>query len=221
MARNKHPEETVEKILTVSKRLFAARGYAHTTLADIMAATGMSKGAFYHHFKSKEDVYDRICNQYYDQQEWMRNGTKFPGKNALEKMRGLFFFLLSDPTKLNLDQISASIVLNPRLLLLVILSTLRDAAPLVAELIQEGNQDGSIQVAQPKEMAESFMLLINVWLGNFHGTRMDFEGKLSFLQSFTNAMGLPLFDVKLIDAALRYYDCIIALPTSPSSQAQG
>lgn len=46
MARNKHPEETVEKILSVSRRLFAERGYEHTTIADIVAATGMSKGAF-------------------------------------------------------------------------------------------------------------------------------------------------------------------------------
>ena len=99
MARNKHPEETVEKILSVSRRLFAERGYEHTTIADIVAATGMSKGAFYHHFKSKEDVYDRITDQYYESKDWMRDATKFPGRNALEKMRGLFGFLLSDPAK--------------------------------------------------------------------------------------------------------------------------
>lgn len=32
MARNKYPEETVEKILDVAERLLAERGYEHTTM---------------------------------------------------------------------------------------------------------------------------------------------------------------------------------------------
>ena len=56
MARNKHPEETVAKILDVSMRLFTEQGYEHTTIQDIVDALGMSKGAIYHHFKSKEDI---------------------------------------------------------------------------------------------------------------------------------------------------------------------
>ena len=45
MARNKHPEETVAKILDVSMRLFTEQGYEHTTIQDIVDALGMSKGA--------------------------------------------------------------------------------------------------------------------------------------------------------------------------------
>ena len=59
MARNKYPEETVKKILDVSHRLFREKGYDHTTIQDITDALGMSKGAVYHHFKSKEDILDR------------------------------------------------------------------------------------------------------------------------------------------------------------------
>ena len=32
VARNKYPEETVEKILDVAERLFAGRGYEHATM---------------------------------------------------------------------------------------------------------------------------------------------------------------------------------------------
>ena len=35
MARNKHPEETVAKILDVSMRLFTEQGYEHTTIQDL------------------------------------------------------------------------------------------------------------------------------------------------------------------------------------------
>ena len=40
MARNKHPEETVEKILAVSAKLFMEKGYEHTTLQDIIDNLG-------------------------------------------------------------------------------------------------------------------------------------------------------------------------------------
>ena len=35
MARNKHPEETVNQILNVAYRLFMEKGYEHTSIQDI------------------------------------------------------------------------------------------------------------------------------------------------------------------------------------------
>ena len=57
MARNKYPELTVEKILEVSQRLFLEKGYEQTTIQDIVDNLGgLTKGAVYHHFKSKEEI---------------------------------------------------------------------------------------------------------------------------------------------------------------------
>ena len=57
MARNKHPEETVNLILDVAFRLFMEQGYDHTSIQDIIDNLGgLSKGAIYHHFKSKEEI---------------------------------------------------------------------------------------------------------------------------------------------------------------------
>ena len=57
MARNKHPEETVNLIVSVAFRQFMEKGYEHTSIQDIIDNLGgMSKGAIYHHFKSKEDI---------------------------------------------------------------------------------------------------------------------------------------------------------------------
>ena len=81
MARNKHPEETVAKILDVSMRLFTEQGYEHTTIQDIVDALGMSKGAIYHHFKSKEDILDRINDRYYENLEWF-SPPSFPAGTA-------------------------------------------------------------------------------------------------------------------------------------------
>ena len=64
MARNKYPEETVEKILQASRRLFLEKGYEQTTIQDIVDQLGgLTKGAIYHHFKSKEDIMDALGNR--------------------------------------------------------------------------------------------------------------------------------------------------------------
>ena len=42
MARNKYPEETVQKILDVSRTLFREKGYDHTTIQDIVNGSGLS-----------------------------------------------------------------------------------------------------------------------------------------------------------------------------------
>lgn len=64
MARIKHPEETVNLILTVAFRLFMKKGYEHTSIQNIIDhLSGLSKGAIYHHFKSKEDIFAAITDR--------------------------------------------------------------------------------------------------------------------------------------------------------------
>ena len=54
MARNKHPEETINLILEVASRLFIEKGYEHTSIQDIINNLGgLSKGAIYHHLNQK------------------------------------------------------------------------------------------------------------------------------------------------------------------------
>lgn len=57
MARNKYPEETYQLILDVSTRLFFEKGYERTSLQDIIDGLGgLTKGAIYYHFHSKEEI---------------------------------------------------------------------------------------------------------------------------------------------------------------------
>ena len=65
MARNKYPEVTVEKILEVSQRLFMEKGYDNTTIQDIVNELGgLTKGAIYHHFKSKEEIINALGDSF-------------------------------------------------------------------------------------------------------------------------------------------------------------
>jgi len=46
-----------ERILEVAGRQFRERGYDAVTVSDVMKAAGMTHGAFYGHFKSKEELF--------------------------------------------------------------------------------------------------------------------------------------------------------------------
>ena len=50
-------EETRSKIIVSAVKLFSAKGYNIASVDDICADAGISKGAFYHHFKSKQDLF--------------------------------------------------------------------------------------------------------------------------------------------------------------------
>lgn len=63
MARNKYPEETVKLILDVATHLFVEKGYDATSLQDIINETKLSKGAIYHHFSSKEEIFEAIFHR--------------------------------------------------------------------------------------------------------------------------------------------------------------
>ena len=76
MARNKYPEETVEKILTAARRLFLEKGYEKTTIQDIVDQLGgLTKGAVYHHFKSKEEIMNALTTKmFFDDTPSRRSG---------------------------------------------------------------------------------------------------------------------------------------------------
>lgn len=54
---------TRQMIMDEAKRLFSVHGYHETSLGDILNACGLTKGAFYHHFKTKEELAVEILDQ--------------------------------------------------------------------------------------------------------------------------------------------------------------
>ena len=70
MARNNHPEETVSLILDVASRLFMEKGYEYTSIQDIIDNLGgLSKGAIYHHFRSKENILIAVTDRMTEESE--------------------------------------------------------------------------------------------------------------------------------------------------------
>jgi len=52
-----------EKIVHESLKLFSLKGFLSTSMNDILEAAGTSKGGFYNHFSSKEDLFFKVLDQ--------------------------------------------------------------------------------------------------------------------------------------------------------------
>ncbi|MDR1181387.1 MAG: TetR/AcrR family transcriptional regulator [Bacteroidales bacterium] len=57
-------KDTKEHIVKTAFLLFLQKSYKAVTLKDIISTTGLSNGAFYHHFKSKEQLFKEVVETY-------------------------------------------------------------------------------------------------------------------------------------------------------------
>ena len=197
MARNKYPEVTVERILDVSQRLFWEKGYENTTIQDIVDELGgLTKGAVYHHFKSKEEIMDAVGDRMFFSNnpfEAVRGRTDL---NGLQKLQEAVRLNQSDQERVRLTAQSIPIAKSPRLLQEMIVSNRKVLTPYFLELIEEGNRDGSMHTDYPREIAELLPLLTSLWLlpSVYPASREQMKRKFLFLGEMLEKMGVPLMD---------------------------
>ncbi len=73
-------EETRSRILDAAGELFAEHGYGATRVADICARAGVTKGAFYHHFESKQAVFLELRDRWLAPLEAQLTLARNPGE---------------------------------------------------------------------------------------------------------------------------------------------
>jgi TetR/AcrR family transcriptional regulator, acrAB operon repressor len=93
--------ETRGSIISAALRLFAERGFASASIAEITEAAGITKGAIYWHFDSKDALFEAILGQIRDDwQEAVRNPLERES-DPLRKIELLFdqyaLFLKREP----------------------------------------------------------------------------------------------------------------------------
>ena len=80
-----HKQETRNRILRSARRLFNRRGFAEVTINEIMAEAGLTRGGFYKHFTSKDDLYSEALVQFTCKdppEEWQRKHVDPCAKGA-------------------------------------------------------------------------------------------------------------------------------------------
>lgn len=209
--RNKYPEITVEKILNVAQRLFLEKGYDNTTIQDIVDhLDGLSKGAVYHHFKSKEEIMDAVGDRMFLANNPFEVVRQRSDLNALEKLREAIRLNQSDEARTDMTIQAIPLTRNPRLLVEMIESNRRILTPYYLELLEEGNRDGSLHTKYAKEIAELLPLLTSLWLlpSVFPATTQEMKHKFYFLGEMLEKMGVPLMDDSIYALVDQFFDKI-------------
>ena len=208
MARNKYPEITVEKILDAAQRLFLEKGYDNTTIQDIVDELGgLTKGAVYHHFKSKEEIMDAVGDRMFRENNPFEAVMGQKDLNGLEKLREMVRVNQSDRARQDMNIQSMPILKNPRVLAGMIEANRKELTPDFERLIEDGCRDGSIHTEYGKELAELIPLLTSLWLAPtvFPSTAEGMLKKFRFIREMLEKMGMPVIDDEIMKMAEEYF----------------
>jgi AcrR family transcriptional regulator len=89
-------KSTREHIVEAADRLFYRNGYEHTSFSDIADAVQISRGNFYHHFKTKDEILDAVIETRLAHTQQMLERWELEGSIPADRIRGFIHILISN-----------------------------------------------------------------------------------------------------------------------------
>lgn len=160
-------ENTRELILEVASGLFMTKGYEKTRISDIInGLDGLTKGAVYHYFDSKEDIFNEVVKRIGYQNKAIFDEIKYAKDlNGREKISKLISVAIGNTNMDVITSISPNLTDNPKLLASFFKQMQEMTIPeYFLPIIYEGIKDGSIKSEYPQELAELIAVMLNIWL---------------------------------------------------------
>ncbi len=113
--REQHVEATRQALLAAARRRFGTVGFAGTSLDEVAADAGVTKGALYHHFRSKEHLFLEVYDEL--EEELSARGTEAAssGTDSVDALRrgfAAFLDLALDPAVRRIALLDAPSVLG-------------------------------------------------------------------------------------------------------------
>jgi AcrR family transcriptional regulator len=206
------------EILDCAGRLFAVRGYDQTSISDIVDELGISKGAFYHHFESKEALLAAFALRYAEQAAAV--AAEILDDESLDCYCRLNGFL----ARLRRHKIEQATALgnafaplyraeNVRLYHSIMTEMMGVVRPLLTRIIAEGVAERSFDTPDPDHAAEIILYLmgatrdqiIALFSAAGHAEReavtAELAAKLDYVSTVVDRiLGLPEGSIQLVDA---------------------
>lgn len=160
----KPPEIRSAELLDCAQRLFFEHGYDNTTVNDIIREAGLSKGAFYHYFASKEAMLEALAARLArDSLAELQPLLDDPSLDGIGRLNALF----AGSRRLNVElapQLRKTffVVFRPENLALfhrVDRAARELAKPIITDLLRKGSEEGILDVPDPEAFAEMFLQL--------------------------------------------------------------
>ena len=203
MAQRKDKSQAMrEKILNTATQLFIQKGSEKTSMQDIAQTAGISKGAIYHHFKSKDEIVLAVIRSRQELMEeemkqWLKATENLTGR---EQLQTILKSNLESQTARATDGILGEYEKDAGFILTMMRDNLRIGAPLVSDIIKKGMADGSLRTQYPDQAAEVFLLLVNFWMNEtvFESDPEKLPERFHFLQFMMTSVGMDIFNDELL-----------------------
>jgi len=143
-----HP--TKENIMNTALELFSEKGFDNTTISEIIEKTELSKGAVYHHFKSKEEIADTAIQGF--MMEVQEGCEKFINTDmpALEKLQRIV--TLKEEVGRGKEKALIEMLSNPGDLMVrhrINVANQKYFLPMMVKIIEQGKKEGAFKVNDP------------------------------------------------------------------------
>lgn len=102
-------KDTKEHILEVSLILFLKKSYEAVTIKNIVDKTNVSKGAFYHHFECKKELFSEVMKHFYlplftkKVSDFSHDSLKEYYNDVIENIKGIFYEIEKTERRLNIE----------------------------------------------------------------------------------------------------------------------
>ncbi len=193
-----------QEFLMTALELFHEKGYEKTTIKDIINNMGVSKGAFYHYFESKEEVITSLAKEYSNRAlRIIKKITNRDDLSAIDKLNRIFQSIneykgSSEETRYKLKDAFYGEE-NLKLEKKIFNSFKEESIDLFQELIEEGIAEGTIEgLVCSRELAE-FML------NTIKSLNSAIDELVYYMDHENSDFGYEEFTRKL-DKKLRFYE---------------
>ncbi|MFY8331802.1 TetR family transcriptional regulator [Vagococcus carniphilus] len=194
-------DQTREDILIAAGKLFREQGFQKTSIQSIvLELDGLSKGAIYHHFPSKEAILDELMRHFMPSEALIESIRSDKELSGLEKIQTLFLNAMFHVDVQKFLPFSPNFTKEPLLSLKYVKLTQDVFIPEIAAFIKEGNEDGSLDVPNPDLIAEVILFLLTTWYNAtlFSNSLDNFYQKLEISQYVLKQIGVDIIDSRVL-----------------------
>jgi len=168
LAEKPKNSETIKRIFAAAERLFLERNYADVTVSQVAAAADLTKGAVYHYFPSKEQLYLGMLYDDFEEkaQLYQRAAIEVEG-DCIDRLRHLTGAFLSLPERKRklIGLVRRDIDIFPAKTRNELIHAYQRALPdLVEQILRDGIRDGEIIPCDPRLLARLFVAQVEVLL---------------------------------------------------------
>lgn len=194
MRTTKDPETRKAEILDTAETLFITKGYAQTTIMDILNAVGIAKGTFYYHFKSKEEVMDAVIMRIVDAD--VAAAKKIICNSKLSAAEKLFQALFAQKpiAKSSKDKMISQFrqPSNAEMHQKSLVLSIQHMAPVLAQAVEQGIQEKTMYAEYPQETVELLLAAAQIVFDDalFHWETEAVKKKAeAFVKMMESALG--------------------------------